>query len=566
MIAALSIVDFVLIRRLQLEVGTGFTGLTGETGAGKSILLDAIGLALGMRPHKRFVRAGADRAIVSVEFDIPACHTVWGQLIEEGLDADPAETLILKRVVPASGAARGFINDQSVSSSFLREIGQGLIEIHGQHAASHLLKPSHHRDILDRFAGNDSLLLAHARAWQALKVARDARYALEAHQVAAQEVRDTLVCDVEDLQALAPVPGEAVLLAEERQQRLQAGRVRDTLQDIQNTLERADAEAALGSILGSLQRLQALPGFASADTGELSQNLKAVSEGFERAAIELGEAVGALLHISGAVSGNDERLEAVEARLFALRGLARKHGVDADLLADHLVHLSSQLSLVEAGEAGLTEARARETAAAARWHSAAEGLSRARKTAAKRFEKSVLQELRPLKLEKVSFRIRIDPLEENSVDAKGADRVEIEVETNPGGGYGPLQKIASGGELARISLALKCAAAETGAGPDTLIFDEADQGVGGAVAAAIGERLQRLADSRQVFAITHSPQVAAAAEAHWRIEKSGTRKALGQMRASVLESSARTEEIARMLSGSKVTKEARAAAERLLEG
>lgn len=574
MITALSISNFVLIDRLTLEAATGFTGLTGETGAGKSIILDAIGMLLGLRPAKRFVRSGAKQASIIVEFDVPAGHSVWQAMTDLGLEASCHETLILKRIIPATGGARGYINGQPVTGATLAEIGRHLIEIHSQHAASHLLKPSYHRDMLDTFAGNSDLLKGYRKSWEALQQARARREELEANILRACEDRDLLVHMVEELDALAPVAGETLALTQERAQRMQAGRIVNTVAETISGLERSDAETMLASTAAALDRLCVLPGFGKEANGEIPRALHLAAETFERASIETQEAIASLRGLSHIAVADDAALETVEARLFALKAAARKYRVEPDDLAAKQDAIRAELALIDAGEAGLSEARAKETDAAARWRSKADKLSRARKAAAKRMQRAVSEELKPLKLGGASLQIKVSQLAEGDADRKGNDAVEIEIETNPGSGFGPLSKIASGGELARFSLALKCAAAEAGGSVPTLIFDEADQGVGGAVAAAIGERLVRLASDRQVFAVTHSPQVAAAAQTQWRIEKSNTRRAksgksskgLGQTRARVLDADTRLEEIARMLSGSKVTPEARAAANRLLEG
>lgn len=569
MITALSILNFVLIDRLDLEANDGFTGLTGETGAGKSIILDALGCALGMRPSKRFVRAGADVATVSVEFDLPPGHEVWQSLHEAGCEAHEDETLVLKRVVPAKGGARSFINNQSVSGALLREIGQHLVEIHGQHAASNLLKPSYHRNLLDQFAGNHVLLETYASAWTTYQDARAEHLALAEAIEQAGNVRDLLAHMAEELTALAPETGETERLSAERAQRMQAGRIIDAVSTALAGLERTEAETMLASTAASLERLASLPGFAQQAEGALPTAVRLAADAFERASIETQEAAASLQALAGIAASDDAELDDIEARLFALKAAARKYRVEPDDLGAKLEEVHAELALVDEGEAGLAEARKRELEAAVIWRGAAEKLSAARKAAARRMEKSVQVELAPLRLGEAKIRVAVTPLAEGEADARGADAVEIEVETNAGTGFGPLRQIASGGELARFSLALKCAVAEASGGAPTLIFDEADQGVGGAVAAAIGERMVALAAHRQVFAVTHSPQVAAAAGTQWRIEKSRPKKSsktLGHTRARVLDAESRLEEIARMLAGTKVTPEARAAAERLLEG
>ena len=572
MLTAISISNFVLIDRLDVSTRSGFTALTGETGAGKSIILDALGIALGMRPEKRFVRVGAKAASVMLEFDLPPDHPVWAFLHDLGLEAFPDEALILRRTIPANGKASALINDQKVSSTTLADAGQYLVEIQGQHAASNLLKPAYHRDVLDNFAGTGALLGKYAAAWDEFQTARAAHRALAAEQKVAGEVREALVQAVEDLTRLDPQTGETAVLGADRARRMQAGKIAGTVAEATKALDRAEVDTVLASIGAGLVKLTSLPGFGPEADGEMPIALSRAADAFERANIEVIEAGAALQSLAWLVESDDDALEAVEARLFALKAAARKYGIDPDALAEKRASLAAELALVEAGEAGLAAARQREMDAAARWHGASERLHRARKAAAKRLEKQVTKELTPLKLGNAKFRIIVEPLEEDKADSKGADRICIEVETNPGGGFAPLQKIASGGELARLSLALNCACATAGSQVPTLIFDEADQGVGGAVAAAIGERFIRLGSDRQVFAVTHSPQVAASADSQWRIEKGTGRKntkknanSVGLTHARVLDASARLEEIARMLSGAKVTPEARAAAERLLE-
>lgn len=571
MITALSISNFVLIDHLTLEASSGFTGLTGETGAGKSILLDALGMVLGTRPDKRFIRRQAQQATISVEFDLASGHDVWPALAGLGLAVGCEEPLVLKRVIPASGGARGYINDKPVSSAVLGDIGQYLIEIHSQHAASNLLKPSYHRDMLDKFAGNAELLEQHAKALQTLQELRAQRRALEARISTASEDRELLESMVADLDALSPEPGESRKLTIERAGRMQSERIVSVVSDALLSFEEGDVERVLASTSAALVKLCALPGFAEADltTRGLPAALRLAGDAFERACIETQEAVSCLQTLSQLAETDDMALEKVETRLFALKAAARKYRVEPDNLGQKRQDLRAELALIDDGEAGLLEARARETDAAALWRSAADKLSQARITAARRLQRVVQTELGPLKLGDARIQFSVRQLEEGEADSRGNDAVEIEVETNSASGFGPLRKIASGGELARFSLALNCAVAEAGCGAPTLIFDEADQGVGGAVAAAIGDRLARLAHNRQVFAVTHSPQVAASAQTQWRIEKSSVKKSgkgLGQTQVRVLNAQTRLEEIARMLSGSSVTPEARAAASRLLEG
>lgn len=559
MLLSVSIRDFVLISRLDLSPGEGFTALTGETGAGKSIILDAIALALGGPADRGMIRAGAGQASVAAEFDVGRDHPVWALLAGQGVAAEAGETLTLKRVVRAQGPARGFINDQPVSASLLAEAGDLLVEIHGQHAASSLMRPSSHRRLLDQFAGNEALLAECAAAWQALDAARAERARLKAEQDAAREAREWLVASVEELERLAPQKGEAERLSEERMRLMQAERIQEAVAEAEEALAKGGSETALGKAARAAERICRLPGFESGE-GQLAETARAAAEAIERALIEVREAELAVARLAALPEASGD-LDAVEARLFALRAAARKYGGEAELLPARLEALRARLDLVEAGDAGLKAAEAAESAARARWHGAAHRLTQARMGAAGRLEAAIAAELKPLKLGRATIRVALVPLAEEEAGAAGAERVEFEAETNPGAGFGALRKVASGGELARVSLALKCALAEAGSA-GTLIFDEADQGVGGAVAAAIGERFEHLARTRQVFAVTHSPQVAAAADNHWLIEKLPE---AGETQLSLLDACGRREEIARMLSGAEITDEARAAAGRLME-
>lgn len=556
MLLSVSIRDFVLISRLDLSPGTGFTALTGETGAGKSIILDAIALALGGAADRGIVRAGADQASVSVEFDVAPDHPVRALLAGHGIAAEPEEAVTLKRIVRAQGAARGFINDQPVSAALLSEAGEMLVEIHGQHAASSLMRPSSHRRFLDQFAGNESLLAECASAWQALDTARKLRAELAAEHEAAREARVWLAGAVEELEKLAPQPGEAEKLAEDRMRLMQAERISEAVAEAEEALAGSGAESGLAKAARAAERICRLPGFESGE-GALAQAARLALEAIERALIEVREAEAAVAALSGLPEAAED-LDRVESRLYALRAAARKFGGDAADLPVTFASLQARLDLADAGDADLKKAESAEAAARARWHGAAHRLSEARRAASGLLEAAIAAELKPLRLGRATIRVTIQPLSEEEAGPNGADRIEFEAETNPGAGFGPLRKVASGGEMARVSLALKCALAEAGSA-GTLIFDEADQGVGGAVAAAIGERFEHLARTRQVFAVTHSPQVAAAADAHWLVEKSG------ETQLTLLDAAGRREEIARMLSGAEITNEARAAAGRLME-
>ena len=563
MITALSIRDFVLAGKLDLDVGNGFTALTGETGAGKSIILDALNMALGGKSEKRFIRKDAKQASIAVEFAPGPDHPVWAILTEHGFTNGPEEILTCRRVIPLQGAARGFINDEPASAALLMAVGEALVEIHAQHAASALLKPSRHRQCLDLYAGCESLLDTCATAWRRLEDARGVRIKLEEDAASGGEDEDWLGHAVGALDVLAPEAGEAERLVASRAVLMQSGRISEAVTEAEDALQASDMEANIIRATRAMERVSRLPGIESAVT--VHQAAVQAGEALERMLIEMGEAGAQLGGLGTSVDHDGEALEQVETRLFALRAEARKHEVEVDALPELLEALRARLEGEKAREAALSEARKSETRAAARWHGTADKLSAARKAASGRFEKAVEAELKPLKLAGLKLKIEIEPLPEAECGAGGIDRIEFAVETNPGGGFGPLRRIASGGELARFSLALCCALAQAG-GAQTLIFDEADQGVGGAVAAAIGKRLARLAKTRQVFAITHSPQVAASGASQWLVEKRTRKTGLGETRIRSLDADARTEEIARMLSGAKITTEARAAATRLLEG
>ncbi|KCZ90645.1 DNA repair protein RecN [Hyphomonas johnsonii] len=562
MILSLSIRNFVLIDRLDIDAGSGLTALTGETGAGKSIILDALSLALGAAADRSLIRAGADQASVAVEFDLPPHHPAWDVLKDQGIAAQLDEALTLKRVLRATGPARSFVNDQAVSAGLLAEIGELVVEIHGQHAASGLMRPSTHRRLLDQFAGNDALLAACAAAFSTFQEAEARRDQLETDQAQAIEAREWLEMAVEEISRLAPVAGEATELAGLRTRLMQSERVTEAVAEAETALEAASIETVLAKVSRAMERICRLPGF-EASTDALPVAARTAAEAVERALIETREASACVSALERLIDHDTDALDAAEARLFALRALARKHVTEPELLPDLLVSLRGKLDLAEAGEDALLKARKDAARALAHWHQVAQTLTAARVSAARRLETVIAGELAPLKLGRATIRIAVEPLAEGEGGANGADRVEFEAETNAGSGFGPLRKIASGGELARFSLALKCALAEAGVAP-TLIFDEVDQGVGGSVAAAIGERLVRLARARQVFAVTHSPQVAASAATQWLVEKDHDQGS-GGTRVRGLDDSARQEEIARMLSGAEVTEEARAAAGRLLE-
>jgi DNA repair protein RecN (Recombination protein N) len=550
-LTSLSIRDVVLIETLNLEFGPGLGVLTGETGAGKSILLDALGLALGARADSGLVRGGQAQAVVSVSFDIPPDHEAVALLAENGLAGEPGEPIVIRRILRADGGSRALVNDQSVSVGLLRELGGLLVEIHGQHDDRGLLNPRGHRALLDAFGNIDGRGCEQAfRAWREAEAALgEARKALED----AARDREWLDHAVAELTALAPQSGEEEELAAVRANMQKGARLAEDIAAAAQLL--AGSEGGLSMLRQAARRLDRIAG----EHDKLADALAAI----DRAVIEASEAEDRLGEAAEALAYDPARLEAAETRLFELRALARKHRVEPDALPALAEELAAKLHTIEAGDESLSalEAAAREARKA--YSEAAEGLSHERAEAVTRLDAAVARELAPLKLDMAKFRTTVEPLDEAHWSATGRDRVEFEVSTNPGAPFGPLIKIASGGELSRFILALKVALAEQG-GATTMIFDEIDRGVGGAVASAIGERLHRLADGAQLLVVTHSPQVAARGNRHLLIEKSHE-GLVTRTSVHALGEEKRREEIARMLSGAQITDEARAQATRLLE-
>ena len=549
MLTALSIRDVVLIEALDLDFGAGLGVLTGETGAGKSILLDALGLALGGRGDSGLVRHGAAQASVVATFDAPPA--VVALLDGNGLAIEPGEPLIVRRLVKADGGSRGFVNDQPASAALLRDLAGHLVEIHGQHDDRGLLNPRGHRALLDAFGRIDDQTTA--AAWTRLRTADDALASALAEIDAAARDREWLEHAVAELTALAAEPGEEEALADRRRTMQRAEKIADDLAAIDAHLEGSD-----GALAGLRQAARVLERIAS-DHATLGEALAAI----DRAVIEGALAGDRLREARLALTHDPRALEEDEARLFELRGMARKHRVQPDDLAALTAELSGRLAGLNAGEDLVTGLQADVAAARRDYGVAADALTEHRAAAAARLDAAVAGELAPLKLDAARFRTVIAPLSEAQWSGAGRDRVEFEIATNPGAPFAPLVKIASGGELSRFILALKVALAEQG-GAATMIFDEIDRGVGGAVASAIGERLARLALGTQLLVVTHSPQVAARGAEHLLIAKShdGTVTRTG---VRPLDDEERREEIARMLSGATVTAEARAQADRLLE-
>jgi len=550
---SLSIRDIVLIEALDLEFGPGLTVLTGETGAGKSILLDSLGLALGNRADSGLVRQDTEKAQVTASFAPPdADSKLAGLLAENDIAIESGEPLIIKRSVKADGGSRAFINDQPCSATLLRAVGGQLIEIHGQHDDRGLINAKGHRALLDAFAGVDGGLVSDAYdAWQAAKLALEqAKQDFEA----AEQDRDYLEHSVAELAKFAPQPGEEQELALDRATMMKGEKLTGDLEAIRSAFD--GSEGGLASLRAAARRLDRI--------AEDHPLLKEALEALDRSIIDASEAEEKLNDAADALSFDPQRLDDMETRLFDLRGLARKHRVEPDQLAELLNDLQAKLSAISDGGRTLEELEASLAKSKAAYVAAADKLRGQRSKAAKALDKAVAGELAPLKLDAARFQTLLEELPEEHWNKSGMDRIEFLISTNPGAPLAPLGKIASGGELSRFILALKVALAEE-YGLKSIIFDEVDRGVGGAVASAIGDRLSRLSKGAQLLVVTHSPQVASKGDAHMLINKSlsGT---VSRTDVSALDDEGRRQEIARMLSGADVTDEARAQADRLLEG
>ena len=555
MLAALSIRDIVLIDKLDLEFGQGLFALTGETGAGKSILLDAFSLAIGARGDASLVRRGAAQGQVTATFELAPSHPVLALLAENGIAGDA--TLILRRVQGSDGRSRAFLNDTSVSVQLLRQVGQALVEIHGQHDDRALIDPSGHRDLVDAFGGLGAEVARVAGAYAAWQAA-EAAHARHASGIAASRANaDYLGHALEELRELNPERGEEETLASRRQLMMHAEKIAAELAEAHDALQGEGTDGArLAAALRRIERQAALAGGL----------LAPIAEALERVLSETNAARAKIEEALAATAFEPAALERAEERLFALRAAARKHKLMVDDLPVLKDRLEAELAALDVSEGRAAELAGEAGAARKAYESAAVSLSAARKMAGTRLDKEVMGELAPLKLEKASFLTTIETVPLAEGGPSGIDRVAFYVQTNPGTEAGPLMKVASGGELARFILALKVVLAARGSAP-TLIFDEADAGVGGATAAAVGERLARLGARVQVLAVTHAPQVAALASGHMLIAKEPVPGPEGETmatRVSVLEGTNRREEIARMLAGQTITDEARAAATRLM--
>ncbi|WP_027057952.1 DNA repair protein RecN [Mesorhizobium loti] len=550
MLSRLSIRDIVLIEKLDIDFQPGLSVLTGETGAGKSILLDALSLALGARGDASLVRHGAAQGQVIAVFDVPRNHPVRALLAENAIEDDG--DIILRRVQTADGRTRVFVNDQPSSVTLMRDVGHALVEIHGQHDERALVDPGAHRDVLDAFGGHLGAVRSTGEAWRHWRACEQELTRHRAKVAAAAREADYLRAAVTELTKLDPQPGEETELAELRAHMMRAEKIASEIHDAQDVL--SGPSSPLPQLASLLRRLQRK---ATEAPGLLEDVVKSLDE----AMLSLDAAQSGVEAALRATEYDPQRLEKAEERLFSLRAASRKHSVAVDDLAQLRDTMVADLADLDAGEGRLHGLEKQAIAAREAYDSGAVQLSSLRHAAAAGLTKAVMAELPALKLERAAFIVEMKSEAENRME-EGIDQIEFWVRTNPGTRPGPMMKVASGGELSRFLLALKVALADRGSAP-TLVFDEIDTGVGGAVADAIGQRLARLSKRVQVLSVTHAPQVAARAATHFLISKSGgtDRVATG---IAEMDRTARQEEIARMLAGATITDEARAAAERLL--
>lgn len=549
MLRGLDIRDMLIIDHLSLEFSSGLNVLTGETGAGKSILLDSLGFVLGWRGRADLVRSGQDQGEVSAWFDLGQTHPARAVLQEAGIPIE--DELILRRVNSRDGRKTAWINDRRVSGEVLRAVSEHLVELHGQHDDRGLLDPKGHRDLLDTFGGHDDMLTTVSAAYRALRAAEKDLRSAEAAQEELRAEEEFLRHAVDELQKLAPEAGEEAELDSRRRLMQGAEKIRADIAHAAQALGREGAEGMMSDAM------RWLDGAADAAEGRLEEPLAALS----RAMVELDDAAQGVETCLDALEFNPHDLELAEERLFAIRALARKHTVAPDELPTLAKDLSAKLDLLDMGAGGLKKLHAAVTAAKVAYDEAAGVLSRARKSAAQALDLAMGAELAPLKMERAVFTTQVGDADPS---ATGMDQVDFVVATNPGAPAGPLAKIASGGELSRFLLALKVCLSRDGA-QNTMIFDEIDRGVGGATADAVGRRLSRLAQDAQVLVVTHSPQVAALGDRHFQVAKQQSAD-MTLSRVDLLSDTARVDEIARMISGDTITTEARAAARTLIEG
>ncbi|MFT6023847.1 MAG: DNA repair protein RecN (Recombination protein N) [Ascidiaceihabitans sp.] len=548
MLRGLDISNMLIIDRLELLFQPGLNVLTGETGAGKSILLDSLGFVLGWRGRADLVRQGAAQGEVTAWFDLPDGHPAHAVLEEAGLPG--GEELILRRINSSDGRKTAWVNDRRCSGEVLRVLSDTLLELHGQHDDRGLLNPRGHRAILDEFAQVDGPKVKTRKAWSHMGKARKALVAAQVAMEAIRAEEEFLRHAVAELTALSPEPGEDEQLDVQRRLMQGSEKIRDDVIKAHKVLGNDGAEGSLSNAL------RWLDGVADKAEGRLDAPINALG----RVLVELDEAMDGIVACIDTLSFNPAELEDVEERLFAIRAMARKYDVLPDELSEFAYGLAVKLAALDAGDADLAELSLALKEAEQGYDTAADGLTAARQKSASKLDKAVTSELAPLKMDRAVFTTLIEP---DTAGPEGRDMVSFSVATNPGAPSGPLNKIASGGELSRFLLALKVCLTKGQSGL-TMIFDEIDRGVGGATADAVGRRLAELAAGGQVLVVTHSPQVAALGAHHWRVEKSVT-KGMTTSRVVPLSQAERTDEIARMLSGDTVTAQARAAARALLE-
>jgi DNA repair protein RecN (Recombination protein N) len=557
MLSRISIRDIVLIDRLDIDFADGLAVLTGETGAGKSILLDAFALALGARGDQALVRQGAEQGQVTAVFEVKRAHPARALLSAHNLanDVSAEDDLILRRVQFSDGRTRAFVNDQPVSVQVMKELGAALVEIHGQHDERALVDAATHRRLLDAFGALEADAVQVQALWEARRAAVEAADAHRADVERAKREGDWLRHAVEELGKLSPQTGEETALADRRTGMMQAEKVAEDLRDAHDVI--AGANSSVPALAGVVRRLERR-------AAQAPSLVEPAVKALDAALTALEETRGHLEQALRTADFDPAELERIEERLFALRAAGRKYNVPVDELAALAAKYKADIALIDAGEDRLKALTAAAAKAEADYAVAAGTLSKARAKAATALDKAVNAELKPLKLERAKFSTEIVS-DAAAAGPNGIDRVEFWVQTNPGTKPGPLMKIASGGELARFLLALKVVLANRGSAP-TLVFDEIDTGVGGAVADAIGVRLAKLATGVQVLAVTHAPQVAAQADRHYVISKDALEKGRRvASRVTEVAAEKRREEIARMLAGAEITAEARAAAERLIK-
>ncbi|CAL4866618.1 DNA repair protein RecN [Asticcacaulis sp. MM231] len=572
MLTRLTIADVVLVDRLELDIRSGLSVLTGETGAGKSILLNSLGLATGARADAGLIRAGAAQASVTAEFEIASAHPLYDFLEDKGLALEAGEPLLLRRVVSRDGRSKAFVNDQAVSVAVLKALGGSLLEVHGQHETVGLLDARSHLGMLDTYGANSRELARVSESWKALKAIRDEHRDLMKRAHADKAELETLTLRLQELDRLNPQADEEATLASERALLGAGERALEDISEARNAVGGDQLSQRLVKAFRALDhaRTRAMQAGATSED-EVLKRLTLAADALDRTLIAADEALALMDQAADSLDVEPGQLDRCEERLFALRAMARKLSVLVEDLPKERVRIAASLNQIEDLDAHLARLTIAMHEAQKTFHAAVEALHVKREQAGVTLAAAVMDELVPLKLDKARFRVSVKALEPERYGLNGGDVVEFEVKTNPGAanlpeeGWGGLGAIASGGELARFALALKAALASRG-GEDTvgpvMIFDEVDQGVGGAVADAVGLRLKRLAQNQQVIVVTHSPQVAARGDQHLRVSKAEHQDSV-RSTVTILEPEEALEELARMLSGAEITPEARAAAIRL---